>query len=72
MYDNIFNRVEEKYLINVEQYKELLKRLKNNIQKDKYFESTICNIYFDTDNNDLIINSLEKPIFKEKIRLRSY
>lgn len=32
----------------------------------------ISNIYFDTDSNELIIKSLEKPIYKEKLRLRSY
>lgn len=42
------------------------------IKQDKFFESVICNIYFDTKNNDLIIHSLEKPLFKDKIRLRSY
>lgn len=34
--------------------------------------SNIHNIYFDTSNNDLIINSLEKPIFKDKFRIRRY
>lgn len=50
----------------------MLKRINKYLEKDIYYESKICNIYFDSDNNDLIINSLEKPIFKEKLRLRSY
>ena len=33
---------------------------------DKYFKSTICNIYFDTVNNDLIINSLENQYLRKK------
>jgi len=41
-------------------------------EKDKFYKTTIYNIYFDNDNNDLIINSIEKPMYKEKIRLRSY
>ena len=46
--------------------------ISENIEKDEYYQSTINNIYFDNDNNDLIVNSLEKPIFKAKVRLRSY
>lgn len=73
MYDNIFKRVEEKYLLNSEEREKFLNQAKEYIQEDdKYFKSTVCSIYFDTDNSDFIVNSLEKPIFKEKIRLRSY
>lgn len=72
MYENIFKRVEQKYVLTEQEYKLLFKKINKCLKKDKYFKSTICNIYFDTINNDLIINSLEKPIFKEKIRLRSY
>ena len=69
---NIFERVEKKYLLNDDTYQKLMKRLINHLEKDPYFKTTICNIYFDDDNFDLIINSLEKPTFKEKVRLRSY
>lgn len=72
MNEYIFKRVEKKYLLSKEVRDEFLKRVGERIEKDKYFFSTICNIYFDTSRNDLIINSIEKPIFKEKIRLRSY
>lgn len=67
-----FKRREEKYLLTSNQYKQLLFKIENYIEKDKYFESNICNIYFDTDNFDLIKTSIEKPIYKEKVRLRSY
>ena len=72
MYNNIFKRVEIKYLIATKQKKLLLKEINNYIEKDLYYESTICNIYYDNDNNELIINSLEKPPFKSKVRIRSY
>lgn len=72
MYENIFNRIEEKYLITKEEYKKFIERINSYIEKDKYFESTICNIYFDTNHHELVIHSLEKPIYKEKVRLRSY
>lgn len=72
MYEKVFQREEVKYLLNEEKKSLLLEKIKDKIEQDKYYQTTICNIYFDNDNNDLIINSLEKPVFKEKIRLRSY
>lgn len=71
-YDNIFRRIEQKYLLTKEQYIKLFERIDKYIEEDDYFETTICNIYFDNESNELIINSLEKPIYKSKVRLRSY
>ncbi len=68
----IMNRVEQKYIISNDVYNKLIHKLNNYLIKDDYFKYTICNIYFDTDSYELIKNSLEKPIYKEKIRLRSY
>jgi len=68
----VFNRIEQKYILNEIEYKELFKKIENHLEKDYYYKSNICNLYFDNKNNDFIVNSLEKPIFKEKIRLRSY
>ena len=72
MYENIFKRVEEKYLLSKEQYEKLFENINKYIEKDKYFETTICNIYFDNKNDELINNSMDKPIYKHKVRLRSY
>ena len=72
MNSEIFKRVEKKYLLTEEQYKSLLKETEEHLEKDKYFKSTICNVYFDTDNYDFIVESLEKPTYKLKVRLRSY
>lgn len=72
MYENVFKRVEEKYVLTEEQKQLLFEAITPYLKKDKFYKATICNIYFDTDHNDLIIRSLEKPLFKEKIRLRSY
>ena len=68
----VFRRKETKYLISKEQYQELMKYIEKHIEKDEYYKSTICNIYFDNENNDLIIKSIDKPTYKEKVRLRSY
>ncbi len=72
MNENVFQRVEQKYLLNEYQKKEFLSKINHLIEKDPYFESTICNIYFDNLDNELILHSLDKPEFKAKIRLRSY
>ena len=42
------------------------------MEVDEYGLSTICNVYFDTQNNELIRHSIEKPAYKEKLRIRSY
>ena len=72
MYEKVFNRVEEKYLLTKVKYIKLFKKINKYIEQDKYYKTKICNIYFDNINNDLIIESMEKPIYKCKIRLRSY
>ena len=72
MKGNVFQRVEQKYILTKAQKDDLFEIIKDNLEKDEYFESKICNIYFDNKDNELIVNSLEKPIFKAKLRLRSY
>lgn len=67
-----FERCEIKYLLSSFQYQELRKRLNGKLEVDQYGKTTICNIYFDTPDSRLIRKSLEKPVYKEKLRLRSY
>ena len=68
----IFRRVEKKYILNKKQYEKIQEVLKEYVVQDEYGRSTICNIYFDTDDYKLISHSIQKPFFKEKVRLRSY
>ena len=68
----IFRRVEKKYILTKEQHDKVLVLVNDYLVSDQYGKSTICNIYFDTDNYDLISHSIEKPYFKDKVRLRSY
>lgn len=72
MIQTVFNRVEKKYLLTKLQAERLIKKINENIKPGEYPYSKICNIYFDTNNSELIRKSIEKPIYKEKIRLRSY
>lgn len=68
----IFNRYEKKYLMTKPVYEELRRRLEPYMQVDQYGLTTICNIYYDTANHELIRRSIEQPVYKEKLRLRSY
>lgn len=67
-----FKRYEVKYLLTKAQYQKILDFLSDKIIKDKFYKSTIYNVYYDTPNYELIRKSIEKPIYKEKLRLRCY
>lgn len=68
----VFKRCEKKYLLSRDQYDALLSQLQEKMTQDVYGEHTICSLYFDTPEYDLIRTSIEKPVYKEKLRLRSY
>ncbi|MGI5976265.1 MAG: polyphosphate polymerase domain-containing protein [Candidatus Limivicinus sp.] len=67
-----FKRYEKKYIICPGQYVKFRRELDRYIVPDIYFTSTVCSIYYDTDDFSCIRNSIEGPIYKEKLRLRSY
>lgn len=71
-YQNTFKRYEMKYLLDEKTYKALMLGLQDKLRIDQYGKTTICNIYYDTPEHLLVQNSLEKPIYKEKLRVRSY
>lgn len=68
----VFERVERKFLLTPRQYEGLMRTLPEYMQADQYGESTILSLYLDTEDSLLIRRSLEKPVYKEKLRLRSY
>lgn len=67
-----FKRLEIKYLLNDKQYSQLLPELLKIAEVDEYGKSRINNIYYDTPDFRVIRTSLEKPVYKEKLRLRTY
>jgi len=71
-YQSVFMRYELKYLITLQQKEILLREMDPYMALDAYGRTTIRNIYFDTDNYRLIRRSIEKPVYKEKLRIRSY
>ncbi len=67
-----FKRYELKYILTADQYERLLSALPAHMMLDDYGRHKISNIYFDTDDYRIIRNSLEKPKYKEKLRVRCY
>lgn len=71
-YQSVFKRLEQKYIITKEQSVLLKELIADYMHSDSYGKSKICNLYFDTPDYLLIRRSVEKPVFKEKLRVRSY
>lgn len=71
-YKNIFRRYEIKYMVTDEQRARITERMNDYMQHDSWSENRVCNIYFDTDDFLMIRRSIERPLYKEKLRLRSY
>jgi len=71
-YQATFKRYEIKYLLTQQQKQAVLQAMQPYMKLDQYGRTTIRNIYYDTDTYRLIRRSLEKPAYKEKLRIRSY
>lgn len=68
----VFKRYELKYLLTPEQKEIVLGAMAPYMQRDQYGRTTIRNLYYDTQTYLLIRRSIEKPAYKEKLRIRSY
>lgn len=68
----VFKRHELKYILTLEEYEKLLKCMNGKMQLDKYGRNRVTSIYFDTDDYKIIRKSLEKPKYREKLRVRIY
>lgn len=71
-YQSVFSRYELKYLLTQGQKKQVLTAMEAFMKLDDYGRTTIRNIYYDTPNYRLVRQSLERPVYKEKLRIRSY
>lgn len=71
-YQAVFRRYELKYLLTDAQKAAVLQAMAPHMTLDCYGRTTIRNLYFDTDDYRLIRRSIEKPLYKEKLRVRSY
>ena len=71
-FQSVFKRYELKYMLTQEQKRRIEEAVKPYMKPDKYGRTTIRNLYFDTESYLLIRRSVEKPVYKEKLRVRSY
>ncbi len=71
-YQATFARYEIKYLLSKDEKDIILQAMAPYMVPDYYGRTTIRNIYYDTSNYRLIRHSLEHPVYKEKLRIRSY
>ena len=68
----IFKRFEIKYMIDEALFEKLMEVMDGYMIADEHGRSTVCSLYYDTPKHLLIRRSLEHPVYKEKLRLRSY
>lgn len=68
----VMKRFELKFLLNKEQEIFFRKRIGPYLSPDRFGLTSIASLYYDTPEYRLINRSIEKPEFKEKLRLRSY
>ena len=68
----VMKRIELKYILSREQTEFLRAGIEGHMQPDQFGKTSIASLYYDTPDYRLIRHSLEKPAYKEKIRLRSY
>ena len=71
-YANTFMRSEVKYLLTAEIEEELLRRIRGSMTEDLYSRQTNGSLYCDSPDDILIRTSLQKPVYKQKVRLRTY
>ena len=68
----VMKRYEMKYILSPEQTEFFKKKVVGHMKIDKFGLTSIASLYYDTPDYRLIRTSIDKPAFKEKIRLRSY
>ena len=71
-YQAVFKRKEVKYLLTEAQLAALRPALETHMEPDAFAHSSISNLYYDTPDFRMLRRSQEKPVYREKLRLRSY
>lgn len=72
MRDKTIERVEQKYLITKTEKTALLKKIRKELEHDEFYKEEVLSLYLDTKNFDLAIKTIERPAFREKVRVRAY
>ena len=68
----VFSRKEMKYFVPIDRFEAFKAEIEQHMKADEYGEYAACNVYYDTDVFNLIRMSLDRPLYKEKLRMRSY
>ncbi|WP_027093509.1 polyphosphate polymerase domain-containing protein [Cohnella thermotolerans] len=72
----VFNRYENKYLMDTKAFYGIYNRLMEYMEPDAYNKDdkfySISNLYYDTERHTLVRDSLSRPKYKEKLRIRAY
>lgn len=71
-HQSVFERQEKKYVLTPDQYEQIKTMIDRALSQDQYGRQTIASIYYDDAEFSQIRRSLEKPVYKEKLRIRSY
>lgn len=71
-YNSVFKRVEKKYRIDVAERAAVEAAAERLMVVDDYGRTRITSLYLDTPERAMIARSVEKPLYKEKLRLRAY
>lgn len=71
-YASNFERYEKKFILQPNQWDRFMMEFEKYMQLDEYGLHTICSLYYDTSDFAYVRHSLDKPDFKEKLRVRSY
>ncbi|MEI3229832.1 MAG: VTC domain-containing protein [Gordonibacter pamelaeae] len=69
---DVFERKEVKYRLDARQAETMHRALEGRMEPDAYGRTTVRSLYLDTPERTLIERSLDKPLYKEKLRLRCY
>ena len=71
-YSDVFARIEKKYLLNANQFRQILQAVEQHLDLDAYAHTRVTSVYYDTPHDLLIQRSLDKPLYREKLRVRKY
>ncbi len=71
-YIGVFKRKESKYRMTSKQMESFMKLVSGHMALDQYGKTRIRSYYFDTPWHEIITRSLDKPLYKEKLRVREY
>lgn len=71
-YTDTFKRKEIKYRLDARQHASMLAALEGRMEPDLFGVTRITSMYYDTPERALISRSLDKPLYKEKVRVRAY